>query len=52
MQHTALALGTASLETSVTVVCRPRVVGSSATFKEVRHEIEKAVEQNVHRFWD
>jgi len=52
MQSTVLALGTASLETSVTVVCRPRIVGSSATFKEVRKEIEKAVEQNVHRFWD
>jgi hypothetical protein len=52
MQSTVLALGTASLETSVTVVCRPRVLGSSATLKEVRREIGKAVAESVHRFWD
>jgi putative DNA methylase len=51
MPNTALALGTASLETSVTVVCRPRVVGSAASLKDVRKEIEKVVAQSVRRFW-
>jgi len=51
MPDTALALGTASLETSVTVACRPRVVGSAASFKDVRKEIEKVVAESVKRFW-
>ncbi len=51
MPKTALALGTASLETSVTVICRPRVVGSAASFKDVRKEIERVVQQSVKRFW-
>ena len=51
MPSTALALGTASLETSVTVVCRPRVVGSAAAFRDVRKEIEKIVQESVKRFW-
>ncbi len=52
MPKTALALGTASLETSVTVVCRPRTIGSAASFKEVRKEIEKVVQESVKRFWN
>ena len=51
MQNTALALGTASLETSVSVVCGPRVVGSAVSFKQVRGEIEEVVHQSVKRFW-
>lgn len=51
MPKTALALGTASLETSVTVACRPRVAGSAASFRDVRKEIEKAVADAVKRFW-
>jgi adenine-specific DNA methylase len=51
MPKTALALGTASLETSVTVACRPRVVGSAAAFKQVRKEIEQVVQESVKRFW-
>ena len=51
MPNTALALGTASLETSVTVACRPRVVGSAAAFRDVRKEIEKVVQESVKRFW-
>jgi len=51
LPKTALALGTASLETSVTVVCRPRVVGSAALFKAVRGEIEEVVGRSVKRFW-
>ncbi len=52
MPKTALALGTASLETSVTVACRPRITGSAASFKDVRKEIEKVVHESVGRFWD
>ena len=51
MPNTALALGTASLETSVTVACRPRVIGSAASFRDVRKEIEKVVHDSVKRFW-
>jgi len=51
MPKTALALGTASLETSVTVACRPRVAGSATSFKSVRKEIEKVVRDSVKRFW-
>ena len=51
MPTTALAMGTASLETSVTVACRPRVVGSAASFKDVRREIETTVADAVKRFW-
>ena len=51
MPKTAFAMGTASLETSVTVVCRPRIVGSAVSFKQVRGEIEEVVCQSVKRFW-
>ncbi len=51
MPKTALALGTASLESSITVACRPRVVGSAASFKDVRKEIERVVQESVKRFW-
>ncbi|HXH22782.1 MAG TPA: hypothetical protein VNN10_12210, partial [Dehalococcoidia bacterium] len=44
-------LNSAALETSITVVCRPRVVGSAAAFKQVRREIEEVVQQSVKRFW-
>jgi adenine-specific DNA methylase len=51
MPNAALGLETASLESSVTVVCRPRAAVGSESFKVVKREIEKAVEQAVHRFW-
>jgi len=51
MPKTALALGTASLETSVTVACRPRIAGSATSFKAVRGEIASAVRESVKRFW-
>lgn len=51
MQKTALALGTASLETSVTVACRPRVVGSAVSFHQIRTEVQDVVERSVRRFW-
>ena len=51
MPKTALALGTASLETSVTVVCRPRIAGSAVSFRHIRSEIQEVVNQAVQRFW-
>ncbi len=51
MPKTALALGTASLETSVTVACRPRVAGSAVSFQQIRSEIQDIVRQAVRRFW-
>lgn len=51
MPKTALAMGTASLETSVTVICRPRIVGSAVSFKHVRGEIADVVKDSVERFW-
>ena len=51
MQKTALALGTASLETSVTVACRPRVVGSAVSFHQIRTEVQDVVKRSVKRFW-
>jgi adenine-specific DNA methylase len=46
-----LGLGTASLESSVTVVCRPRAAAGAGAYRAVRQEIHAAVEQAVHRFW-
>jgi putative DNA methylase len=44
-------LNSAALETSITVICRPRVVGSAAAFKQVRREIEQVVRESIKRFW-
>ncbi|MBC7077225.1 MAG: hypothetical protein H5T92_02780 [Synergistales bacterium] len=44
-------IDSAALETSITVICRPRVVGSAASFKQVRKEIEQVVQESVRRFW-
>jgi len=41
----------AALETSIVVACRPRITGSAASFKEVRREIERVVQESVRRFW-
>ena len=51
MPTTALAMGTASLETSVTVACCPRVAGSAVSFRQIRSEIQDVVRQAVRRFW-
>ncbi|MBI5244848.1 MAG: DUF1156 domain-containing protein [Elusimicrobia bacterium] len=48
---TALKASMSALSSSVTVVCRARVVGSAASFKDVRMEIEKVVAEAVKRFW-
>ena len=44
-------LGSSALASSITAICRPRVVGSAASFKDVRKEIEKVVQESVKRFW-
>jgi adenine-specific DNA methylase len=51
MKNRMRGLNSAALETSITVVCRPRVVGSAASFKQVRKEIEQVVRESVKRFW-
>jgi adenine-specific DNA methylase len=51
MKNRMRGLNSAALETSITVICRPRLVGSAAAFKDVRREIEQAVQESVKRFW-
>jgi putative DNA methylase len=48
---TALKASMSALSSSVTVTCRPRVVGSAVSFKDVRKEIQKVVAESVKRFW-
>jgi adenine-specific DNA methylase len=51
LKNRSVALGASALESSITVACRPRIAGSATSFKEVRKEIEKAVQESVKRFW-
>jgi adenine-specific DNA methylase len=51
MANRPRAQHSAALQTSITVVCRPRIVGRAASFKDVRKEIEKVVAESVKRFW-
>jgi putative DNA methylase len=51
LKNRTLALSASALESSITVVCRPRVMGSAASFKDVKKEIEKVVQESVKRFW-
>lgn len=48
---TALKASMSALSSSVTVVCRPRLTGSAASYKDVRKEIETVVHDSVKRFW-
>ncbi len=48
----ALKKDMSALASSITVTCRPRQVGAAAAFRDVRKEIEQAVRESVHRFWD
>jgi putative DNA methylase len=42
-----------ALASSITVICRRREIGqATASFRDVRTEIEKEVRESVHRFWD
>jgi putative DNA methylase len=47
----ALKTGKSVLSSSITVICRARIVGSAVAFKDVRKEIEKVVAESVKRFW-
>lgn len=47
----SVAIGASALASSITVACRPRIVGSAASFKQVRKEVEQVVQESVKRFW-
>lgn len=47
-----VALDTAALASSITVICRPRQIEGAATFRDVRREVERSVSDSVHRFWE
>lgn len=49
---TALKRNISALESSITVICRAREADAAAAFRDVRREIERAVTNSVHRFWD
>ena len=51
LKNRTLALGSSALESSITVVCRARVTGRPASFRDLRKEIEKVVQESVKRFW-
>jgi len=51
LKNRSVALGTSSLASSITVACRARKVGSAASFRNVRKEIEQAIAEAVKRFW-
>lgn len=52
LKNRARGLDSSALESSITVVCRPRVVTTPGSFKEVRKDIERVVKESVHRFWN
>ena len=49
---TALKSWKSVLASSITVICRLREVGAAASFREIRREIENAVQEAVQRFWE
>jgi len=51
MKNRPRAQNSAALQTSITVICRPREVGSAVSFKAVRGEIEEVIKRSVKRFW-
>jgi len=52
LKNRVRGLNSAALETSIAVICRPRVAGSAGSFKQMRREIEEVVRASVQRFWD
>jgi len=52
LKNRTRGLDSAALESSITVICRPREMGAAAAFKDVRREIQDVVRESVHRFWD
>lgn len=51
MKNRSRGQNSAALETSITVVCRPRTSIGAESFKAVKKEIQEVVETAVHRFW-
>ena len=51
MKNRVRGLNSAALETSITVICRPRSTAGAESFKAVKNEIREVVETAVHRFW-
>ncbi|HVA49580.1 MAG TPA: DUF1156 domain-containing protein [Pirellulales bacterium] len=52
LKNRARGLDSSALESSITVVCRPRVAAPPASFQDVRRQIERVVKESVKRFWD
>jgi len=52
LANRSLALGTSSLSTSVTVICRSRIFEKATTYSKIRSEIESVVKESVNRFWN
>lgn len=52
LSNRPLALGTSSLSTSVTVICRPRVYEKPTTYIKIKSEIESIVKESIDRFWN
>jgi putative DNA methylase len=52
LKNRSRGMDVSALESSITVVCRPRAVSTSISFKDVRREIERVVKDSVKRFWD
>jgi adenine-specific DNA methylase len=51
MRNRPRAQNSAALQTSITVICRPRVAGPVVALKTVRLEISRVVADAVKRFW-
>jgi adenine-specific DNA methylase len=51
LKNRVRGLDSAALETCIAVICRPRIVGRAASFRDVRKEIERTVADAVKRFW-
>lgn len=47
----SVALGSSALASSITVICRTRIILRPVSFKDVRKEILKTVSEAVKRFW-
>jgi putative DNA methylase len=52
MKNRPRAQNSAALQTSIAVICRPRVVATATSYKEIKGEIEEVVGQSVKRFWE
>lgn len=51
MANRTRALNSSALQTSITVICRPRTVGDAASFKDLKKEVHSVVKESIQRFW-